>query len=152
MVDCEGGFGFTESAEGEVYFHRNNMVEGEFDAIEPGSRGPPRGPRARERGGLAGNHGPPHWQASSAGETRLIRLRELCPATPDSWRSLRQASTPSPYTTSGDTTFSGLRGPGEVNSLSLGIPGLQRRLQGAESGFGTGVMAEGQVLSSNPLL
>ena len=83
MVDCEGGFGFTESAEGEVYFHRNSMVEGEFDAIEPGSRRPPRGPRARERGGLAGNHGPPHWQASSAGETRLIRLRELCPATPD---------------------------------------------------------------------
>jgi ribosomal subunit interface protein len=37
MVDREGGFGFIETAEGEVYFHRNSVV-GEFDAIEPGSR------------------------------------------------------------------------------------------------------------------
>jgi ribosomal subunit interface protein len=36
MVDHEGGFGFVETAEGEVYFHRNTVVEGEFDAIEPG--------------------------------------------------------------------------------------------------------------------
>jgi ribosomal subunit interface protein len=38
MVDREGGFGFVETAEGEVYFHRNSVVEGEFDALEPGSR------------------------------------------------------------------------------------------------------------------
>jgi cold shock CspA family protein/mRNA-degrading endonuclease RelE of RelBE toxin-antitoxin system len=37
MVDREGGFGFVETAQGEVYFHRNSVVEGEFDAIEPGS-------------------------------------------------------------------------------------------------------------------
>ena len=37
MVDREGGFGFVETAEGEVYFHRNSVVEGGFDAIEPGS-------------------------------------------------------------------------------------------------------------------
>jgi ribosomal subunit interface protein len=38
MVDREGGFGFAETAEGEVYFHRNSVVGGEFEAIEPGSR------------------------------------------------------------------------------------------------------------------
>jgi ribosomal subunit interface protein len=38
MVDREGGFGFVETAEGEVYFHRNSVVGGEFEAIEPGSR------------------------------------------------------------------------------------------------------------------
>ena len=37
MVDREGGFGFVETAEGEVYFHRNSVVEGEFDTIEAGS-------------------------------------------------------------------------------------------------------------------
>jgi ribosomal subunit interface protein len=37
MVDREGGFGFVETAQGEVYFHRNSVVEGRFDAIEPGS-------------------------------------------------------------------------------------------------------------------
>ena len=37
MVDKQGGFGFVETAEGEVYFHRNSVVEGAFDAIEPGS-------------------------------------------------------------------------------------------------------------------
>jgi cold shock CspA family protein/ribosome-associated translation inhibitor RaiA len=37
MVDRDGGFGFVETAEGEVYFHRNSVI-GEFDAIEPGSR------------------------------------------------------------------------------------------------------------------
>jgi ribosomal subunit interface protein len=36
LVDHEGGFGFVDTAEGEVYFHRNSVV-GEFDAIEPGS-------------------------------------------------------------------------------------------------------------------
>jgi ribosomal subunit interface protein len=38
MVDREGGFGFVETAQGEVYFHRNSVVEGEFTDIEPGSR------------------------------------------------------------------------------------------------------------------
>jgi cold shock CspA family protein len=38
MVDREGGFGFIETAQGEVYFHRNSVVEGAFAAIEPGSR------------------------------------------------------------------------------------------------------------------
>jgi ribosomal subunit interface protein len=38
MVDREGGFGFVETAEGEVYFHRNSVVEGEFADIEPGRR------------------------------------------------------------------------------------------------------------------
>jgi cold shock CspA family protein len=37
MVDREGGFGFVETAQGEVYFHRNSVI-GDFDAIEPGSR------------------------------------------------------------------------------------------------------------------
>jgi ribosome-associated translation inhibitor RaiA len=36
MVDREGGFGFVETPQGEVYFHRNSVVEGGFDAIEPG--------------------------------------------------------------------------------------------------------------------
>jgi cold shock CspA family protein/ribosome-associated translation inhibitor RaiA len=36
MVDREGGFGFVETAEGEVYFHRNSVIEGEFDDLEPG--------------------------------------------------------------------------------------------------------------------
>jgi ribosomal subunit interface protein len=36
MVDREGGFGFVDTAQGEVYFHRNSVVGG-FDAIEPGS-------------------------------------------------------------------------------------------------------------------
>jgi ribosomal subunit interface protein len=38
MVDHEGGFGFIETAEGEVYFHRNSVVEGGFVALEPGSK------------------------------------------------------------------------------------------------------------------
>jgi ribosomal subunit interface protein len=38
MVDREGGFGFVETAEGEVYFHRNSVVEGDFADLEPGSR------------------------------------------------------------------------------------------------------------------
>ena len=32
MVDHEGGFGFVETVEGEVYFHRNSVIEVEFDA------------------------------------------------------------------------------------------------------------------------
>jgi cold shock CspA family protein/ribosome-associated translation inhibitor RaiA len=38
MVNHEGGFGFVETPQGEVYFHRNSVVEGRFDDIEPGSR------------------------------------------------------------------------------------------------------------------
>jgi cold shock CspA family protein/ribosome-associated translation inhibitor RaiA len=38
MVDRDGGFGFVETAEGEVYFHRNSVVEGRFNDIEPGSQ------------------------------------------------------------------------------------------------------------------
>jgi ribosomal subunit interface protein len=37
MIDREGGFGFVDTTQGDVYFHRNSVVEGEFDAIEPGS-------------------------------------------------------------------------------------------------------------------
>ena len=37
MVDQDGGFGFVETAQGEVYFHRNSVVEGGFAALEPGS-------------------------------------------------------------------------------------------------------------------
>lgn len=37
MVDHEDGFGFVDTAQGDVYFHRNSVVEGKFDAIEPGS-------------------------------------------------------------------------------------------------------------------
>jgi ribosomal subunit interface protein len=36
-IDHKGGFGFVDTAQGEVYFHRNSVVEGRFDAIEPGS-------------------------------------------------------------------------------------------------------------------
>jgi len=38
MVDHEGGFGFVETPQGEVYFHRNSVVEGRFDDIEPSSQ------------------------------------------------------------------------------------------------------------------
>ena len=38
MIDREGDFEFVETAQGEVYFHRNSVVEGRFEAIEPGSR------------------------------------------------------------------------------------------------------------------
>jgi cold shock CspA family protein len=38
MVDREGGFGFVETAQGDVYFYRNSVVDGEFADIEPGSR------------------------------------------------------------------------------------------------------------------
>jgi cold shock CspA family protein len=36
MVDHEADFGFIDTPEGEVYFHRNSVVEGEFDDIAPG--------------------------------------------------------------------------------------------------------------------
>jgi cold shock CspA family protein len=38
MVDREAGFGFVETTSGEVYFHRNSVLEDEFANIEPGSR------------------------------------------------------------------------------------------------------------------
>jgi cold shock CspA family protein len=38
MVDRGGGFGFVETAQGDVYFHRNSVVDGEFPDIEPGTR------------------------------------------------------------------------------------------------------------------
>jgi ribosomal subunit interface protein len=37
MVDHEGDFGFVDTAGGEVYFHRNSVVEGDFAALRPGS-------------------------------------------------------------------------------------------------------------------
>ena len=37
MVDREGDFGFVDTPQGDVYFHRHSVVEGDFDAIEPGS-------------------------------------------------------------------------------------------------------------------
>lgn len=37
MVDREGGFGFVETALGEVYFHRNSVIESAFDRLEPGA-------------------------------------------------------------------------------------------------------------------
>ncbi len=38
MVDAAGGFGFVDTAEGEVYFHRHSVVEGTFEDLEPGRR------------------------------------------------------------------------------------------------------------------
>jgi ribosomal subunit interface protein len=37
MVDEAGGFGFIETPQGEVYFHRNSVVEGDFAQLEPGA-------------------------------------------------------------------------------------------------------------------
>lgn len=37
IVDRDGGFGFIETAQGEVYFHRNSVV-GRFEELEPGSQ------------------------------------------------------------------------------------------------------------------
>jgi cold shock CspA family protein len=37
MVDPAGGFGFIETPQGEVYFHRNSVVEGDFARLEPGA-------------------------------------------------------------------------------------------------------------------
>ena len=37
MVDRESGFGFVETAQGEVYFHRNSVVGAELEDLEPGS-------------------------------------------------------------------------------------------------------------------
>jgi ribosomal subunit interface protein len=64
MVDHEAGFGFVETAQGEVYFHRNSVVEG----VRGHRAGRPDTPRGRggERRGLVGDHGPDHLQASSS--------------------------------------------------------------------------------------
>jgi len=37
MVDRAAGFGFVDTAEGEVYFHRNSLVDAELEDVEPGS-------------------------------------------------------------------------------------------------------------------
>ncbi|MDF2780593.1 MAG: cold-shock DNA-binding protein family [Geminicoccaceae bacterium] len=65
MVDHESGFGFVETAEGEVYFHRNSVIEGEFDAIEPGSQ---------VRLEIAERESKEGWQATTV---RLIRKHHL---------------------------------------------------------------------------
>jgi cold shock CspA family protein len=49
IVDHQAGFGFVETAQGEIYLHCNSVVERRFDAIQPGSEG---------------GHGSPHRQAS----------------------------------------------------------------------------------------
>jgi cold shock CspA family protein len=56
MVDREGGFGFVETAQGEVYFHRNSVVKGEFADIEPG---------CRERLEVAERESEEGWQATT---------------------------------------------------------------------------------------
>jgi cold shock CspA family protein len=37
MIDRAAGFGFVETAEAEVYFHRNSLVDAEFEHLEPAS-------------------------------------------------------------------------------------------------------------------
>ena len=53
MVDHEADFGFIDTPEGEICFHRNSVVEGEFDDIAPGCEFGSRSPsgRARRAGG-----------------------------------------------------------------------------------------------------
>jgi cold shock CspA family protein len=36
-IERAGGFGFVDTAEDEVYFHRNSVAGGRFDGLEPGS-------------------------------------------------------------------------------------------------------------------
>jgi ribosomal subunit interface protein len=38
MVDHDGGFGFAETAQGEVYFHRNSVVGDKFNVVGPGDK------------------------------------------------------------------------------------------------------------------
>jgi len=75
MIDHEGGFGFVETAEGEVYFHRNSVVEGGSRSLEPGSRVRLEIAERESGEGWQAHHGPPDRQASPAGRTGLIRLR-----------------------------------------------------------------------------
>ena len=70
MVDQDGGFGFVETAEGEVYFHRNSVVEGGFAALEPGSE---------VRLELAERESGEGWQATTV---RLIGKHHLQDPTP----------------------------------------------------------------------
>ena len=73
MVDHAGGFGFVETAQGEVYFHRNSVIEAEFDAIEPGSKVRLEvAERESADWALPGHHGAPHRQAPPAGSDLLI--------------------------------------------------------------------------------
>ena len=37
MVDRDGGFGFVDTAEGQVYFHRNSVVGGRFGDLQAGA-------------------------------------------------------------------------------------------------------------------
>ena len=108
------------------------MVEGEFDAIEPGSRGPPRGPRARERGGLAGNHGPPHWQASSAGETRLTRVVSRYPRLRDG--RLGRPVPPAPTPPAGTQLFRVCAGPARSTASRSESPGFSGVFRGRRAG------------------
>ena len=70
MVDREGGFGFIETAAGEVYFHRHSVVDGEFDAIEPGSE---------VRLTIAERESAQGWQATTV---RLVGKHTLPPQEP----------------------------------------------------------------------
>ena len=70
MVDREGGFGFVETPAGDVYFHRNSLVEGNFDALEPGSE---------VRLEVAERESEEGWQATSV---RLIGKHHLQPEQP----------------------------------------------------------------------
>jgi ribosomal subunit interface protein len=70
MVDREGGFGFIETSAGEVYFHRNSVVDGEFDAIEPG---------CEVRLAIAERESAEGWQATTV---RLIGKHHLPPQEP----------------------------------------------------------------------
>lgn len=70
MVDREGGFGFVDTPEGEVYFHRHSVVEGGFEAIEPGSE---------VRLEVAERESADGWQATTV---RLIGKHHLPPEEP----------------------------------------------------------------------
>jgi ribosomal subunit interface protein len=70
MVDRDGGFGFVETAQGEVYFHRNSVVEGGFAALEPGDR---------VRLEVAERESADGWQATTV---RLIGKHHLPPEEP----------------------------------------------------------------------
>jgi cold shock CspA family protein len=70
MVDREGGFGFIETSAGEVYFHRNSVAGGAFDAIEPGSE---------VRLAVAERESAEGWQATTV---RLVGKHHLPPQEP----------------------------------------------------------------------
>jgi cold shock CspA family protein len=68
VVDHPGGFGFVETVEGEVYFHRNSVIEAEFDAIEPGSK---------VRLEVAEREGDEGWQATTVRLIGKHRVQDL---------------------------------------------------------------------------